>query len=123
MRLADDKGGDTATTAAEKLFIPENPLAKNIQSKIMDEESADIIFEVESTNFGRKRSKTTTIIHALILQQFSSTLDEICKPGEDQVIRYKRGDGMTTISITDVDPKVFKHVMFSCTVERYQMRI
>jgi len=111
MRLADDKGADKA---AEKLVIPENPLAKNILSKFMDEESADIIFEVESTNFGRKRSKTTTTIHAhrFILQQFSSTLDEICKPGEDQVIRYKRGDGMTTITITDANPNTFKRMLF-----------
>lgn len=112
MRLADDEGrGDT--NAAEKLIIPENPLAKNILSKFMDEESADIVFEVvegerTTTNCIQqycKRSKTTIRIHAhrFILQQFSSTLDELCEP---------RGDGMTTISITDVDPNVFKRMLF-----------
>jgi hypothetical protein len=29
-------------------FIPENPLCKNILKKFMDEESADIVFEVGS---------------------------------------------------------------------------
>ena len=112
MRLANDEGrGDT--TAAEKLIIPENPLAKNILSKFMDEESADIVFEViegerTTTNYIQqycKRSKTTIRIHAhrFVLQQFSSTLDELCKP---------RDYGMTTISITDVDPNIFKRMLF-----------
>ena len=117
MRLADDKRGDTAT-AAEKLVIPENLLAKNILSKFMDEESADIVFEVvedERSEFEKKtnciqhyckRYKTTTKIHAhrFILQQFSSTLDELCKSGGDE--------GITTISITDANPNTFKRMLF-----------
>ena len=98
--------GDTTTSAP---FIPENPHSKTILKLLNDEESADIVFEVGSDESGRhtsKRAKTTTTFHAhrLILQQCSSTvLNELCKSG---------GEAVSTVSITDVKPEVFKHMLY-----------
>ena len=90
-------------------FIPENPHSKTIIKLFNDEESADIVFELDADGSGRhtrKRAKTTTTFHAhrLILQQCSSTvLNELCKSG---------GEAVSTVSITDVKPEVFKHMLY-----------
>ena len=93
-----------------KQFIPENPLSNNILEKFNDEESADIIFEVgigeKQTNGKRKKAKTSAInfcAHSFILQDISTTLAEMCKPG---------GGAVSTVEITDVKPVVFEHVLY-----------
>ena len=97
-------------------FIPTNPLSKNILNKFNDEESADILFEVNNTSMNeqgadgssRKRAKSTTTFHAhrLILQDGASTLAEMCKPSS-------RGrDAATSVSITDVEPEIFRHILY-----------
>ena len=92
-------------------FIPTNPLSKNILNKFNDEESADIIFEVGSGSKQgkgtRKKAKTTTTTfhaHRLILQDGASTLTEMCKPAG--------GGSVATVSITDVKPDVFRHMLY-----------
>ena len=49
-------------------FIPENPISKTILSMLNDEESADVVFEVENekveTSIFRKSAKTMTSFHA-----------------------------------------------------------
>ena len=92
------------------LFIPDNPISKNILSKFMDEESADVVFEVDSeSEDGKeracKRAKTTTAFyaHRLILQDGATTLAEMCKSGEKS---------NTTLSITDVTPEIFRHLLY-----------
>ena len=92
-------------------FIPTNPLSKNILNKFNDEESADIIFEVGSGSKQgkgtRKKAKTTTTTfhaHRLILQDGASTLTEMCKPAG--------GGSVATVSITDVKPDVFQHMLY-----------
>ena len=89
----------TETTTQSVPFVPENPLCKNILNKFMDEESADVIFEVGSEqardNARGKRLKMTSMTfyaHRLILQECTSALGELCKPKEDS----------TPIPITDV---------------------
>ena len=59
------KFGETAPALP---FIPENPLVKNILSMFMNEESSDILFEVEEAaetgDKSRKRSRTSTPFYA-----------------------------------------------------------
>ena len=89
-------------------FIPANPFVKTILYMFNDEESADVVFEVENerveTSSDHKNAKTTTAFHAhrIILQKSCSSalLGELCKSGE------------TSVSITDVKPAVFKHVLY-----------
>ena len=81
----------------------------------MDEESADVLFEVEvggdtDTNVNRrsarKKARTspaTFHAHRLILQDGAPTLAELCK--------CKSGD-LTSVPITDVKPDVFHHMLY-----------
>ena len=94
-------------------FVPTNPLCKNILQKFMDEESADVVFEVDNVSSlenedGRtnKKSKTTTTFygHRFILEDISTMLAELCKSDES--------GGVTTVSITDVKPEIFKHMIY-----------
>ena len=91
-------------------FIPTNPLSKNVLQKFNDEESADVVFEVdngslESEEHTNKKSKTTTTFyaHRFILQDISTMLAELCKSDEG---------GITTISITDVKSKIFEYMLY-----------
>ena len=90
-------------------FIPTNPFNKNMLELFMDEESADVVFEVggeQSTGTTtRKKSKTTTNFHAhrLILKNNTSALYDMCKSGEE---------GITTVSITDIQPNIFRHMIY-----------
>ena len=105
----------TATDKSITQFIPTNPINKNILQKFMDEESADLIFEVDNNNNGsnhseehtNKKSKTTTTFyaHRFILKDISTMLAELCKSDEGS------GD-VTAVSITDVKPDIFKHMIY-----------
>jgi hypothetical protein len=92
-----------------KPFVPENPLCKTILNKFMNEESSDVIFEVDggeqASNDARdKRAKTSTTFysHRFILQECSSALGELCKSVGDSA----------TIPITDVKPDIFRHILY-----------
>ena len=94
-----------------KQFIPENPMCSNILEKFNDEDSADIVFEVgigtQQTKDKRKKVKTSTInfyAHRFILQDVSTTLAEMCNASD--------GGGSTPIAITDIEPGVFKHILY-----------
>ena len=94
-------------------FIPTNPLCKNILQKFMDEETADVVFEVDNGNCEseehiNKKTKTTTTLyaHRFILQDVSTMLAELCKPAQD-------GGDITTVSITDVKPDIIKHMLYN----------
>jgi hypothetical protein len=92
-------------------FIPENPSAcKIVQGMFMNEESADIVFEVGGqqifeSNAGKKAktSPVTFPAHRLILKECSPTLAELCVSPEDKTI---------PISIPDVSPDVFRHMLY-----------
>jgi len=92
-------------------FIPKNPLCNNILRKFMDEESADVVFEVSSGSERgektRRRAKTSSAAtfhaHRFILQDGAPTLAELCKPG---------GGDLPTVPITDVKPDIFRHMLF-----------
>jgi len=90
-------------------FIPTNPFSKNVLELFMHEESANVIFEVggqKQAKGKRKRAKTSTTnfhAHRNILQKCAPTLYEMCGVVD-------RGE-ITTVSITDVKPKIFKHML------------
>jgi len=114
------------------VFIPKNPLNKIIMGMYQDEESADIVFElntsseeegVGSSSNGdsspiRKRAKTsssatTFYAHRLILENTSSTLAELCKTAASS--SSSSGDMTSSpirIPITDVKPETFRHVLY-----------
>jgi len=102
----------TSTGKSITQFIPSNPINKNVLQKFMDEETADVVFEVdngscESKEHANKKSKTATTMyaHRFILQDISTMLSELCKPAQD-------GGGITTVSITDVKWETFKHILY-----------
>jgi len=91
-------------------FIPTNPINKNVLELFVDEESADIVFEVgqQQEKGKRKRAKIATTnfhAHRLILKNNASALYEMCGKSDE-------GGGITTVSITDVKPEVFKHLIY-----------
>ncbi|KAL7527599.1 hypothetical protein ACHAWF_002238 [Thalassiosira exigua] len=89
-------------------FIPQNPLSKMILEKFMDESSADVVFEVGGgcrSGVSPKRAKaspTTFYAHRFILQECSPILAELCTSEE----------GLTPITISDIEPYVFRHLLF-----------
>mmetsp|Transcript_33110 Transcript_33110/g.69684 ORF Transcript_33110/g.69684 Transcript_33110/m.69684 type:complete len:413 (-) Transcript_33110:557-1795(-) len=90
-------------------FIPENPLGQNILKKFMDETTADVVFEVDceskevtGSNKKAKISPTTFHAHRLILIDSAPTFAELCKVGGD----------MTPVKITDVEPEIFRHMLY-----------
>ena len=87
-------------------FIPENPSkCKIIQSMFMDEESSDIVIEVDEQQAKENSmmiAKTSPVIfhaHLFILKKCSTPLYEMCKLGEDS--------GNPTIQITNLSPAIF----------------
>ena len=95
-------------------FIPKNPALSIMLKLFNDENSADIVFEIEETqkqsqsrkSNGRKRAKTSTTklyhAHRFILQHHSQELSDLCATS----------DGMQPIIITDVKPEVFRHLLY-----------
>ena len=92
-------------------FIPTNPIYKNVLKLFMNEETADIVFEVggeqQTKGSRRKKAKTSATsfhAHRNILQNCAPTLYEMCGASN--------GGGITSVLITDVKPEVFKHMMY-----------
>lgn len=89
-------------------FVPENSSCKIIQGLFMDEESADIAFEVGGRQFksnARENSPVRFPAHQLILRKCSSTtLAELCRSAGDKTT--------SSIQISDVSPDVFRHLLF-----------
>jgi len=96
----------TSTDKSITQFIPTNPINKNVLKLFMNEETADVVFEVggEQHAKGRRKktkSSTTFRAHQNILQNCAPTLYEMC------------GDVTpTVVSITDVKPDIFKHMIY-----------
>lgn len=105
MRLSDPASLPSAH------FVPENPFRKSMLRKFMDEETADVAFAVScGCDDGMesppewKGGSPLTIFHAhrLILEECAPILAETCKPGR----------GSTPVPIRDVEPVVFRHLLF-----------
>ena len=89
-------------------FVPTNPIKKNLL-ELFIQDATDVVFEVggEHQKKGKhkraKLSSTTLYAHRSVLQKCAPMLYEMC--GLD------RGE-ITTVSITDVKPKIFKHMIY-----------
>lgn len=84
-------------------FIPSNPIYKNILSMLMDEESSDVVFEVEPPSVTKSHEKNKPVpvsfsAHRLILQKSAPTLAEMCENGGNIVIT--------------VEPDIFRHALY-----------
>ena len=102
-----------AVVPGSDAFIPENPLCKIILGKFMNDESADIVFEVGDESGGkhgtRKSARTvsTFYAHRFILQECAPLL---APPSSDD--NDEKEESITTIPITDVKPEIFHHVLY-----------
>ncbi len=104
-------------------FVPKNPSRNIIQDIFMDEESADIVFEVGGQQFNNESTnefKTLPVrfpAHRLVLRKCSSSiLSEMCG---------SVGDKTSPILIPDVSPVVFEHLLFHLyggKVDDYDMK-
>ena len=99
----------TGSSAATH-FVPTNQFNQNMLELFMDEETADVVFEVgeeQQTKGRRKKAKSTTNFHAhrLILKNNASELYDMCGA-------VSRGGGITTVSITDVTPEIFEFMLY-----------
>ena len=82
-------------------FIPKNPASPLMLKLFDDENSADIVFDIRD----KDRATTSTAKyhkHRLILQHYSPELSDLCATS----------DGTSPIIITDVKPKVFRHLLY-----------
>ncbi|KAL7547731.1 hypothetical protein ACHAWF_011019 [Thalassiosira exigua] len=106
MRLSEP----SAINTPAQQFIPSNPINKNILSMYLDEESSDVVFEVEPTNVpksktrlsSKKKAKPSPVnfnAHHLILLKSAPALAEMCGNGGN-------------IAITDVEPEIFRHALY-----------
>ena len=96
------------TDACLPPFVPENPYACKTLRLFMDEESANIVFEVGGQRGKNNEEKVAkiepTVFHAhrLILQKSPTTLAELCGSAGDQI---------TPIQVNDVSPDIFSHLL------------
>ena len=102
----------TSTEKSIPQFIPTNPINDNVLQKFMDEETADVVFEIDTDSSSQseehtnKKSKTIQCLyaHRFIVQNISITLAELCKQNEE--------GGLTMVSIADVKPDIFRHMLY-----------
>ena len=92
-------------------FVPENPSFQNTLNDFGNEETADVEFEVggskKSAADSRKRAKPSTDTfhaHYYILRLNAPALADMCTPGDDS----------SPTTIDNVQPEVFKHLLFYC---------
>ena len=97
----------------ENLYIPSNPFSKKLHQLFMEEQSADVIFQVVGGNkvllilTRWRRWHQPTFMHtdsSCGLRKSASSMAEIC--GEEG------GESMTVVPINDIKPKIFKRVLY-----------
>jgi len=89
-------------------FVPKNPLNNNILKRFMDEETADLVFEVVvdgQKKRGRKKAKATNTFyaHRFILRDSAPVLADLCQSS---------GGDLQSIKISDVKPGIFRHMLY-----------
>ncbi|KAL7524079.1 hypothetical protein ACHAXR_000424, partial [Thalassiosira sp. AJA248-18] len=77
-------------------FIAENPFCNMMLKVFMDDESADVVLEVRD---GDEQAHVQFHAHRVILKQCAPVLAELC------------GSGGASVSITDVKPEIFRHML------------
>ena len=93
--------------AKSTVFVPKNPLVTMIQEKFLDEETADVCFEVSSSDIeedrARKRQRTFTPFHA------HSCILKICAP---MLASLFEGRSVKVAQINDISPDIFHHILY-----------
>ena len=89
---------------ARQVFVPKNPFSTNMLKLFMDEESADVVFQVggqqgTATNKRAKTSPTNFHAHRLVLRQ--------CAPQLWQMCLGARGE----VPINDITLEIFRHLL------------
>eukprot|EP00984_Skeletonema_dohrnii_P007006 scaffold2495_cov116-Skeletonema_dohrnii-CCMP3373.AAC.1 len=100
---------EETTEALPTAFVPKNPFNNMIQEKFLDEETADVCFEVSSSEIEedrskRSRSSTSFYAHSQILNICAPMLASLFESNEDRSVK--------AASITDVSPDIFRHMLF-----------
>ena len=101
MRIVD-------TCKPTPLFIPQNPINKNVLELFDDEESADVVFEIgghqdAGDNKRAKISTTNFHAHQIILKKCAPTLHEMCVSSD--------GEDVTSVPINGVQHEIFRHML------------
>lgn len=98
----------TNTSSATKCqpFVPTNPLCRNIQRLLFDEDTADVLFEISkrqtSSDEGGNNDEIVTFrAHRAILHASAPTLATLCESC----------DNSTPVPITNVTPDIFELVL------------
>jgi speckle-type POZ protein len=111
-----DSDGTPAVAVSMKedpsaVFVPKNPLNKLIQGMFLNEDTADICFEVSSAEktfiFGTtKKAKPSDLFHA------HSQILKNCAPMLADLFDFDDSDGkIATATITEIKPDIFRHLL------------
>ena len=90
-------------------FVPNNPMSGAITGMFLDEESADVCFEVSDVDAnaddrGEAASSPVTFhAHRLILKACAPMLASLFGSDDERI---------ATVSITDVKPAIFRHMLY-----------
>ncbi|KAK1739348.1 BTB/POZ and MATH domain-containing protein [Skeletonema marinoi] len=87
-------------------FVPSNPMSSLITSMLLDEETADVCFEVGSADVHdvdeAASSPVTFHAHRLILKKCAPMLASLFGSYDEEIV---------AVSITDVKPAIFRHLL------------
>lgn len=89
-------------------FIPENPFPKMMQGIFLDEETADVCFEL---SVAREKEQDTAADSAVTYHAHSLVL-EICAPMLAALCVSSDGEKMKIARITDINPDIFRHLLW-----------
>jgi hypothetical protein len=91
------------------VFVPKNPLNKMIQGMFLNEDTADVCFEVCSAEVKgeeRKRAKASDLFHA------HHCILKTCAPMLANLFDLDDRDGnIATATIADIKPDIFRHLL------------
>jgi speckle-type POZ protein len=91
------------------VFVPKNPLNKTIQGMFLDEDTADVCFEVTSTEVmgEQKKAKASDLFHAhhLILKKCAPMLADLFDLND-------RDGNVANTTISDIKPDIFRHLLY-----------
>ena len=100
-----------ATSPTSLPFIAENPCGRMILNMFMNEDSADVVFEVKEGDQSLT-SHVTFHAHRFILNQCAPDLAALCGSGSGFVGYYNILTGLTSVPITGTKPEIFRHMLY-----------
>ncbi len=93
------------------VFVPKNPLLNMIQGMVLNEDTADVCFEVitsaDAKRGKKKKTKASDLFHA------HSQILKTCAPMLADLFDLDDRDGkIATATITDIKLDIFRHLLF-----------